>query len=64
MTRPDVSRGLMSQQQVAQFLAISTREVRRYADRGDLTVVRVGSRPRYLRSEVEALVADALSRTP
>lgn len=64
MTALDISRGLMSQQQVADYLAISTREVRRMAARGDLTVIPgVTTRPRYLRAEVEQLVADAIERS-
>lgn len=64
MTAPDISRGLMSQQQVADYLAISTREVRRKAADGTLTVVPgVTTRPRYLRAEVEQLVADAINKS-
>lgn len=64
MTAVDVSKGLMTRRQVMEFLSVSEREVRRLEAKGDLTVVRLeeNSRPKYLRAEVEALVAAALER--
>lgn len=64
MTDIDVSKGLMTRRQVMEFLSVSEREVRRLEAKGDLTVVRLeeNSRPKYLRAEVEALVAAALER--
>lgn len=64
MSDIDVSKGLMTRRQVMEFLSVSEREVRRLEAKGDLTVVRLeeNSRPKYLRAEVEALVAAALER--